>query len=52
MQSVDADPAFEHASGLLKGYSGLLYLAIDLLHDTPSRGFPFVEVIPTGPQRS
>jgi len=52
MHSVDADPAFEHASGLLKGYSGLLYLAIDLLHDTPSRGFPFVEVIPTGPQRS
>jgi len=52
MQSVDADPVFEHASGLLKGYSGLLYLAIDLLHDTPSCGFPFVEVIPTGPHRS
>ena len=52
MQSVDANPAFEHASGLLKGYSGLLYLAIDLLHYTPSCGFPFVEVIPTGPHRS
>jgi eukaryotic-like serine/threonine-protein kinase len=49
---VRSDPAFEHASGLLKGYSGILYLAADIAMDTASRGFPFVETLPVTACRS
>lgn len=46
---VESNPRFEHASGLLKGYSGVLSLATDVLLHTPSCGFPFVEALPVAP---
>ncbi|HEY0481902.1 MAG TPA: hypothetical protein VGD37_30495, partial [Kofleriaceae bacterium] len=50
-QIVASGPGFEHPSGLLKGYSGVLYLASDLA-DAANRGFPFVEALPIPPRPS
>jgi hypothetical protein len=48
VEIVDLDPGFGHPSGLLKGYSGVVYLANDLAADPSRRGFPFVEALPIG----